>query len=65
MQKNLLPCSCCDSFTLSIRGDYEICDVCGWEDDPVQSDDPTFEGGANRSSLNEVRALWQAKQNKA
>ncbi|WP_250528588.1 CPCC family cysteine-rich protein [Caballeronia sp. GAWG2-1] len=64
MQKDLLPCPCCNSLTLSGRGDYEICDVCGWEDDPVQSDDPEFAGGANRSSLNEARMLWQARKDK-
>ncbi|MDR5818824.1 MULTISPECIES: CPCC family cysteine-rich protein [unclassified Caballeronia] len=65
MQEDLLPCPCCDSVTLSDRGNYEICAVCGWEDDPVQSDDPTFAGGANQSSLNEARALWQARKNQA
>jgi hypothetical protein len=64
MQEDLLPCPCCNGLTLSGRGDYEICDVCEWEDDPVQSDDPMFAGGANRSSLNEARMLWQARKNK-
>jgi hypothetical protein len=64
MQEDLLPCPCCSSLTLSGRGDYEICDVCGWEDDPVQSDDPEFAGGANRGSLNEARMLWQARKDK-
>ncbi|WP_090544638.1 CPCC family cysteine-rich protein [Paraburkholderia caballeronis] len=52
---NCLPGPCCESLTIGVRGEYEICPVCGWEDDPVQSDDPTFAGGANRSSLNEAR----------
>ncbi|WP_310633350.1 CPCC family cysteine-rich protein [Paraburkholderia sp.] len=67
MQENedRFPCPCCNSLTLSGRGDYEICEVCGWEDDPVQSGDPTFAGGANQSSLNEARTRWQAKIGKA
>ncbi|MCA7925297.1 hypothetical protein LGM35_22625 [Burkholderia cenocepacia] len=59
-----LPCPCCESPTIDVRGDYEICLVCGWEDDPVQSDDPTFAGGANRSSLNETRRHWQKTKTK-
>lgn len=65
MQEDLLPCPCCGSLMLSGYGEYEICDICGWEDDPVQSSDPAFAGGANKNSLNEARALWQAKKNKA
>ena len=37
---------------------YEICPCCGWEDDPVQSLDPSYAGGANGSSLDEARARW-------
>ncbi|MBH9663718.1 hypothetical protein L0Z19_27105 [Burkholderia multivorans] len=59
-----LPCPCCESPTIGVRGDYEICPVCGWEDDPVQSDDPTFAGGANQSSLNEARKHWQTTKSK-
>ncbi len=32
-------------------GTYEICDVCGWEDDPVQLAHPLMGGGANKFSL--------------
>ena len=59
---NLLACPCCGSPTLSQRGAYELCDVCNWEDDPVQSADPEYAGGANRQSLNEARKLWLAKK---
>jgi len=30
---SLYSCPCCGERTLSERGSYEICDVCGWEDD--------------------------------
>jgi hypothetical protein len=36
-------------------GTYEICSVCGWEDDPVQANEPDYKGGANSVSLNEAR----------
>ena len=39
-------------------GSYEICSTCKWKDDPVQSDDPDYEGGANAMSLNAARQRW-------
>lgn len=56
------PCPCCGRPTLDELGAYEICEVCGWEDDPVQSSDPAYAGGANKESLNEAKTRWRAKQ---
>ena len=46
-------CPCCGYYTFSEKpnGNYSICDVCFWEDDPIQMEDPTYEGGANHVSL--------------
>ena len=46
-------CPCCGYKTLDEEppGTYDICAICFWEDDPVQFDDPDYEGGANRLSL--------------
>ncbi|HEX8668063.1 MAG TPA: CPCC family cysteine-rich protein [Allosphingosinicella sp.] len=52
----LLPCLCCDAMTIGDRGGYEICEICDWEDDPVQAADPDYAGGANTLSLNQHRA---------
>jgi hypothetical protein len=60
-ETDLLPCPCCGQRVLEELGNYEICDVCGWEDDPVQSSDPDFEGGANEQSLNQAKAEWERK----
>jgi len=55
------PCPCCGYLTLSEKppGTFFICPVCAWEDDNVQYEDPTYEGGANRVSLTEARANFQ------
>ena len=52
-------CPCCGRKRLESPGNYEICDVCGWEDDPAQTQDPAFAGGANELSLQEARAKWR------
>ena len=51
------PCPCCgfETFT-DPPGSYEICSVCGWEDDHVQLCHPEMRGGANRDSLLEAQA---------
>lgn len=33
------PCPCCNQKTLSIRGEYDICSHCGWEDDGNEEED--------------------------
>lgn len=57
----LFACPCCGSKTLSELDVYEICDVCGWEDDPAQRNDPALEGGANDESLSQARARWSGQ----
>ncbi len=49
-------CPCCGYFTLEDEpGHFDICPVCRWEDDGIQSDDPSYWGGANSICLNEAR----------
>lgn len=51
-----LPCPCCGFLTLSEpSGNYDICPVCFWEDDPAQLAQPKFTGGANEVSLEQAR----------
>lgn len=52
----MYPCPCCGFLTVGQPGAHDICDVCFWQDDPVQSSDPRFAGGANDLSLVEARA---------
>jgi Cysteine-rich CPCC len=56
--KELFPCPCCLRKTITELGGYEICEICGWEDDPTQSGDPEYKGGANLLSLNQAKAEW-------
>ncbi|WP_223596802.1 CPCC family cysteine-rich protein [Neobacillus bataviensis] len=57
----LYTCQCCGYKTLTegTRDSYEICEVCFWEDDFVQNEDPDYEGGANEVSLRQ--AQWNFK----
>ena len=52
-------CPVCGEFEFSEQGSYEICDVCDWEDDPVQLAQPNLAGGANQFSLTQGRQRWQ------
>ena len=54
-------CPCCGYFTLGERADntFQIWPVCYWEDDGVQFDNPNYEGGANRVSLNKAKRNFE------
>ncbi len=55
----MLPCRCCGHLTIEEYNEFEICPVCYWEDDLLQSRVPDYIGGTNRVSL------IQAKKNYA
>ncbi|WP_328584927.1 CPCC family cysteine-rich protein [Streptomyces sp. NBC_00370] len=51
-----VPCLVCGNLTLAERGFYEICPVCGWEDDGSDYSDPDrYVGGPNHVTLREAR----------
>ena len=52
-------CACCSLPSLPAGSIFEICPLCGWQDDVVQNDDPDFVGGANALSLNEYHRKWE------
>lgn len=54
-------CPCCGFKVFDEPpGSYEICEVCGWEDDAVQLANPCSEGGANGDSLAEAQDNFQS-----
>ena len=59
-------CPCCGQHTLLEEppGTYEICSVCGWEDDEIQYNNPNYIGGANKISLKEAQLQYKLKNNK-
>lgn len=52
-------CPCCGK---AYSGEYDICSVCGWENDPNQSWNPNLSGGANEMSLNQAREAYKSGQ---
>jgi hypothetical protein len=57
-------CPCCHELTLDARGQFEICPVCGWEDDGQDDEDAdTVRGGPNGPlSLTEARNSYAGRQ---
>jgi len=54
-------CPCCGNLTLAEEppGTFCHCEVCWWEDDPIQFADPAYEGGANAPSLLQAREFYR------
>jgi hypothetical protein len=61
MIKETKKCPCCGSGNFE-EGDYQVCNVCGWENDPVQEKYPDMTGGANEESLQGCRKRWQEQK---
>jgi hypothetical protein len=53
-------CAVCDNIVKP--DDFGMCEVCEWMADPVQEDDPDYQGGANEESLNEAITAWKNKK---
>lgn len=53
-------CPVCGKFEFPMHGSFEVCEVCGWEDDPVQMEFPDEDHCANELSLNEYRKKYQS-----
>lgn len=52
------PCPVCGEYLFPETGSFDICEVCGWEDDAVQEDNPDEEDCANHMSLNQAKAAY-------
>lgn len=61
IKQNKIKCPCCDLFTLEEHGTFEICIVCGWEDDGQNDENSEMVlGGPNKDySLKEARANFK------
>lgn len=52
-----IPCPCCGN---SLVGEFDVCEHCNWENDPVQRFKPDLPGGANAMSLWQAQAAYKA-----
>jgi uncharacterized Zn finger protein (UPF0148 family) len=43
----------------TILFEYDICPVCGWQNDPIQKDKPDMTGGANKMSLHQAIIAYE------
>lgn len=54
-----IKCPVCGKYEFEEFGDYDICDECWRENDPVQYRDPDYRGGANKMRLNDARKAYR------
>ena len=53
-------CPCCGKSNVR---EYDICNICNWENDPIQKGNPELKGGANEMSLKEaIHAFKNGKE---
>ena len=56
-----IPCPVCGKTHVA---EYDICDVCSWENDPVQLFEPNLPGGANEMSLQQAKMSYHLIRNR-
>nr|DAM53577.1 MAG TPA: cysteine-rich protein [Caudoviricetes sp.] len=56
----MIKCPVCEKYEFKSEDDFDICPVCGWENDGLQYDDPDYDGGANEMSLNQAKEVWKS-----
>lgn len=54
-----MKCPVCGQYEFAQQDDYDVCEVCGWENDGLQEKQPDYDGGANDISLNEAKKIWE------
>ena len=50
-------CPVCNGYVF--KYEFDICPICKWEHDMVQEEDPDYNGGANKMSLNQARVAFK------
>lgn len=56
----MIKCPVCGQYEFEKEDNYEICEVCGWENEKYQLIHPDEKDCANHMSLNEARKAWAA-----
>jgi hypothetical protein len=57
--KRRYPCPCCGYLTADGPHDYNICDICGWENDVSMLRFASMGGGANDPSLQQAQRNFE------
>ena len=63
MRSKYTICPVCEEFSFEIPDDFDICHICGWENDGLQRDQKDYWGGANSLSVNEAKVVYSLLQN--
>lgn len=50
-----MKCPVCEQHDFESEDSFDICPICGWENDGLQASDHNYAGGANSLSVNEAR----------
>jgi hypothetical protein len=48
-------CPVCEKYEFETGGEWDLCPVCGWTDDPLESASLDYGGGYNGISVNDAR----------
>lgn len=56
---NFPPYKCKICGQSEIEFPFDICKVCGWEDDSLQNNNQDYIGGANKMSFNQYKQFWK------
>ena len=65
MINKIYDCPCCNNKAFEDVGGFDVCEYCGWQDDPLQRIDPNDDMGANALCLSDYRIKWLQRKTPA
>ena len=54
----MIKCPVCEQYIFEEHDDFDSCEICHWQNDGLQTKEPSYWGGANELCLYDYKHKW-------